>query len=561
MTGGWKLTHSSKGSTRKSRYGVPITEEADVSKKKNYSNTSYPAFKQTFKPVSDETTPYGAKKFRTPTHANQFKGKTGSKQEAIILDIDGTLTTWGAGFDKDTLKWCEKHYKANGDIVFIVVTARDHEYMYESSFNTLMRGFPYAFIGPFCRAKDDPRYASEFKRELCVDLSAIFDIIGAADDNKQVIDMWKQWAIDWFEKPEDFDLLECSYGEYGDWRYGLASKGTTTTYVGGKSTTTSYGKPSTATGTHQGRKWVNGYHVKDANGDTWVSGHYEGQVWIKPGSDPVTGNYAHGRWIDAAEVIMDDAKHRQAGSDRFEPQDLSGNANWGHYLAARYGSKGLNVISESPNEPARDEDALDEVMTELEGLTREDLEGIAAHNQPGMTPAELSEMTMEDLREVAGITNTEYRELLYDELAKKHGSPWADEELDEIDIDQVEDFLGMERHEIDEVLDAAWAARQDHLQEDVPQSFSAEDHQRDAKWQVRFDLEDDVLASYTDLSHHEVAQMDTKVLENMLAEAIAHKELAKTGEQVEPDIDEVLAACDHLQLPPAGAVPAAWLVP
>lgn len=98
--------------------------------------------------------PYGAKRFRTPTHKNEFSGEQGSALPAVILDIDGTLQTWGQGADPKVLEYCKKHYDAGH--VLIVVTARTHDYDYERSFNWLMRHLPYPFIGPFHRACDDP---------------------------------------------------------------------------------------------------------------------------------------------------------------------------------------------------------------------------------------------------------------------------------------------------------------------------------------------------------------------------------------------------------------------
>ena len=65
------------------------------------------------------------------------------------------------------LDWAEKHHAADPHAVFLVITARDHgSFGYKTSFNWLMKHFPYPFIGPFARPVDDPRFTTEFKREL-----------------------------------------------------------------------------------------------------------------------------------------------------------------------------------------------------------------------------------------------------------------------------------------------------------------------------------------------------------------------------------------------------------
>lgn len=188
-------------------------------------------FAVTTKQIDPNLTPYGAKRFRTPTHKNEFNGVQGSAMKAVILDIDGTLQTWGQGADQKVLDYCKKHY--DQDHVLIVVTARTHDYDYERSFNWLMRNLPYPFIGPFHRACDDPRYASEFKREIAQGFEDmnLYQIVGAADDNTYVNDMWRHWADEHFDNPADFDLLECGYGDYSHWRSGLPAKGSTKPYV------------------------------------------------------------------------------------------------------------------------------------------------------------------------------------------------------------------------------------------------------------------------------------------------------------------------------------------
>ena len=180
--------------------------------------------------MAKKKTSYGVDRYRTPFYKGEFRYPQGSKQKAVILDIDGCIIDWGDQANQKVREYAKKHYELGH--VLIVMTARDHEYMYTSSFNLLMHVLPYPFIGPFCRPKDDPRYASEFKRETAEHLSYIFDIVGAADDNKQVIQMWKWWATEY--GPKDFDLLETEYTSYPTWRESLPNKGASATHYATK---------------------------------------------------------------------------------------------------------------------------------------------------------------------------------------------------------------------------------------------------------------------------------------------------------------------------------------
>lgn len=165
----------------------------------------------------DNDTPYGSKRYRTPISKNEFTGTAGSKPEAVVLDIDGTLQNWGSTLSPTVGAWVKKHHDAGR--ILIVITARTHDYDYARSFDWLVGHLHYPFIGPFCRMGDDPRYASEFKREVSESLGALYTIVGAADDNSHVNSMWKFWAT---EHPEiEFDLLECGYTPYADWRKDL----------------------------------------------------------------------------------------------------------------------------------------------------------------------------------------------------------------------------------------------------------------------------------------------------------------------------------------------------
>ena len=178
---------------RASRYGYPVVEATPE--------------------LHEELTEYGTLKYRKPLREGEFVGRQGTKPEAIVLDIDGTLTEYGSTANQKTLDWCKKHHDAGR--VLIVITARTHEHDFQRSFDWLVAHVPYPFIGPIHRSVDDPRYASEFKRETIEVLAQLYTIRGAADDNVHVLGMYKNHF------GPDFDLLECSYGEYADWRRDL----------------------------------------------------------------------------------------------------------------------------------------------------------------------------------------------------------------------------------------------------------------------------------------------------------------------------------------------------
>jgi len=193
--------------TRKTRYGLPVTP-------------AVPA---------DNSTPYGALRFRTPWRPDEFAGPKGSPIYAGILDIDGTLQDFGTAASKKVLDWMKTVEKRHPKMVWLVVTARTHEYDYQRSFDWLVKHVPSAFIGPFHRAADDPRYASEFKRELAQGFEDIglYKIVAAADDNEHVIKMWKHWAETHFASADEFDLLETSYSIYSGGyssRYGFPTQ-------------------------------------------------------------------------------------------------------------------------------------------------------------------------------------------------------------------------------------------------------------------------------------------------------------------------------------------------
>jgi hypothetical protein len=170
-----------------------------------------------------ELTAYGEKRYRIPIREGEVGPFIGARTKAVILDIDGTVESWGAGLNSQIEKWLKKHYDANH--TFVVITARD-QWMYETSFNSMMRILPYPFVGPFLRPGNDRRFAAEYKRELAEMLSGHYEFVGAADDEAYVLKMWRQWAIDHFDNPKDFDIFEAGYGDYKDWRKDLPRKGT-----------------------------------------------------------------------------------------------------------------------------------------------------------------------------------------------------------------------------------------------------------------------------------------------------------------------------------------------
>lgn len=171
--------------------------------------------------MGKKQTPYGLDAYRKPYFKGEFRYPQGSKQEAVIIDIDGCVIDWGDAANMKLRAWAQKHYDAGRAL--IVMTARDQG-MFTSSFNTLLRVFPFPFIGPFCRRVDDPRYAPEFKRETTEWLSQQYDIVGAADDSKYVNTMWEWWAEEYFEDPADFDHFKTEYTAYPKWRKDLPPK-------------------------------------------------------------------------------------------------------------------------------------------------------------------------------------------------------------------------------------------------------------------------------------------------------------------------------------------------
>lgn len=553
---------------RVTHYGNAITAKEDDMGKKTAKKTY-----TKYQPVSDEVTVYGAKKFRTPAMKDEFVGTRGSKIPAVVLDIDGTLQTWGSSADKDVLKWVKEIWDKDDHTVFLVITARDHgSFGYTSSFNWLMHNFPYPFIGPFARPVDDPRYASEFKREMAQGFEdmGLYQIIGAADDNSFVIKMWKQWAKDHFDNPEDFKLFEASYGSYDYWRSDLPSKGSSTTSYSGAY----YNQ-------HKDEHWESvGNELPDGTKAT-KSGYvkndaYPGFKWVEGAT--VNGKYEKGHWEkDDKGSTTPSGKNRPAGTSRWEKNgddptpghaiDIDGDPRWAAYLAARYGksgkkvladrdlkpgqwpSQGLNIVSESPNGPTEAEqlelllEEIDEALSSGYTLDRSDLEMIVAHENPGLTPEDIAGMDMPDLRELAGITAQDWRDRLLRQVRDDFGdNRYSDVELKLLTNEDLEYLLSIERtDEADEFVDGIY---------DTVYGAGASDEANQPVSQYRIGLEDEVYAAYDDLTRITIEKMKDSELETLLAAALQlEKYQTKTKDDDNPetaplDVAEVLGYQD-----------------
>lgn len=548
-----------KRTQRQTKYGNPIDKEAAMTTKaittknlpatttkvevkkaettKSYTSTSYGS---KFAPISDEVTPYGAKKYRTPWTKDEYTGFQGSPIPAYIFDIDGTLQGWGSGGSKKAMDWAKKLYDAKGneEAVFIVITARDHgSFGYTTSFNWLMHNFPYPFIGPFARGKDDPRYASEFKRELAQGFEdmGLYQIMGAADDNDWVIKMWKQWAIDHFEDPKDFDLLECDYEGYASWRSDLPSKGG---YHGSYGSTGGHAYDS-----HKGEHWDKtlGKWEKDERTVGGIA-----QVWEKGFWDDAAHKYQDGKWVVAKAV---------QGSFQDDPA-------WKTYFAARDAAGAYSGVDTSAADQVAD--ALDEVVGEIGAgdytAMRQDLEDIVGHADPNLTPGQIAMMTITELREEAGVigdATEDYRDALLVEIYRQFGEErYTRGELNACGLDDLEYLLDQNTTDADAFIDSLDVPIEAEIVDDEAQADLSEAHI--ASKDPRITLEDDVYASYEDLTWREIEDMDIVVLQRLFdtaANAPAHEKLyfhgqggvgaEDAGEPTGPlDVAEILSNLD-----------------
>lgn len=148
-----------------------------------------------------------------------------SKPTAVIVDVDGTLcditgvlryldgTEYGfdkrgrpiKNFDKfheaaifcppnqQALDYCAQAH-ADGHAL-VVVTARMEQHRYATTqwlHNTLD---PYPWKGPMMRREGDYRPDTEIKYDIFMQLQQHVDIVGAIDDNPNIIDLWRSLDI------------------------------------------------------------------------------------------------------------------------------------------------------------------------------------------------------------------------------------------------------------------------------------------------------------------------------------------------------------------------------
>lgn len=153
---------------------------------------------------------------------------TYSKPEAVIVDVDGTLAdvtqyrhhvlTRPKNFDafhreamdappiRSTIDWTLDHHRAERAI--LVVTARMETWREETT-AWLDRHVPHAYIGPFMRRDKDYRPDFEIKREILVKIRTVYTVVGAIDDNPNVVRLWESEGIPttivpgWLDDPNE----------------------------------------------------------------------------------------------------------------------------------------------------------------------------------------------------------------------------------------------------------------------------------------------------------------------------------------------------------------------
>lgn len=476
--------------------------------------------------VSDEVTNYGATKFRNPHTKGEYVGLRGSKIPAGVLDIDGTLQTYGQGADKDLLKWVEKVQKANPDMVWLVVTARDHgSFGYDTSFNWVMRHFPYPFAAMVARPKDDPRYASEFKREVAQGWEdmGLYQIIAAADDNSWVIKMWKQWAIEHFEEPKDFELFEASYGSYADWRYGLDSK------VGGPKT---YSSTTTYVDPHKDEVWIRA--TEDADGK-WSKAHWAKRDSAEAKAQAASDHAKYGQGGMATGYAKDPVdgvwKSRKDHGVQPEPGDpIADDQAWAVYFTRRedagaYLDIEREAIIESEWDTSEDEE-LDYFVD------RETMEMWVAHENKDLSPDDLANMSNKELWQAVEM---DYDDELHLAIDRKFPDVFGTADLRLLETSELEELFKINDEAeavgyLEDVLGADFATEPEEEDEDI---LSPE----------RRDLEQEVYAN-TELDEGVIASMDTEVLKQLLA----HNTMLN-------NLDE-----DAIEMPPTGELDVAEIL-
>lgn len=126
-----------------------------------------------------------------PVRQSRFgpNGKPGTRPQAVIIDMDGTLENWDGHPNPPGLEYAQRHH-AEGRVL-IILTARDHEWSYQRTHDWLVKHLDIPFVGPICRPADDGRYACDFKRAVHDQLSSVYEIVSAIDDDNYVLEMWR----------------------------------------------------------------------------------------------------------------------------------------------------------------------------------------------------------------------------------------------------------------------------------------------------------------------------------------------------------------------------------
>jgi len=164
--------------------------------------------------------PKHAVRFQEPKHVHRVRisqyranGKPGTRPEAVIIDMDGTLENWDGQPNPPGLEYAQRHHDEGR--VLIILTARDHEWSYQRTHDWLKKHIHMPFVGPICRPADDERYACDFKKAIYEQLSSVYTIVSAIDDDVYVLDMWRSIP--------NLDVVETNYSyQYHKANTGLA---------------------------------------------------------------------------------------------------------------------------------------------------------------------------------------------------------------------------------------------------------------------------------------------------------------------------------------------------
>ena len=128
--------------------------------------------------------------------------------DTVVLDLDGTLRDWDGSVIRKGLTFAEKHHEL-GHALAIATLSDESEAQ-----SWLAANFTWPFIGPICRPPGDRRNGALFKYDVaCQLLRDGFSVVGAAEDDAQVLWMWRRWAR-WYQQrctPAEFDLLRVTF--------------------------------------------------------------------------------------------------------------------------------------------------------------------------------------------------------------------------------------------------------------------------------------------------------------------------------------------------------------